>query len=91
GELERVLLEAQLECERYPRAPSHPDTDRVMIQHPRKPGSLSVRKTGVMKSGIFSSDALLILIPSLLASHLLTLGIGVYIGKQLAASTTSAL
>ncbi|KAK0150592.1 BCL2/adenovirus E1B protein-interacting protein 3 [Merluccius polli] len=137
GELERILLEAQLECERYrdsppqgasppqstgsPRPPSDPDSDCITIQeetdrrvdtdwvwdwssrpenvplkefvfqHPKQQGSLSVRKTDVMKRGIFSSDVLLILIPSLLASHLLTLGIGVYIGKRLAASTTSTL
>lgn len=47
-----------------------------VFQHPKQPGSLSVRKTEVMKRGIFSSDILLILVPSLLASHLLTLGVG---------------
>ncbi|PWA26941.1 hypothetical protein CCH79_00001038 [Gambusia affinis] len=122
GELERILLEAQLECERSrdsppqvvtPRSTSSPtrptseqdsdcvpiqeeverqvDTDWVwdwssrpenmplkefVFQHPKQPGSLSVRKTEVMKRGIFSSDVLLILVPSLLASHLLTLGVG---------------
>ncbi|XP_061887187.1 BCL2/adenovirus E1B 19 kDa protein-interacting protein 3 isoform X2 [Entelurus aequoreus] len=135
GELERILLEAQLECERNrdsppqvvtpqtagsPRPPSDPDSDCITIQeegdrrdtdwvwdwssrpenmppkdfvfqHPKQPSSLSVRKTEVMKRGIFSSDVLLILVPSLLASHLLTLGIGIYIGKRLASSTTSTL
>uniref|UniRef100_A0A3B4VQ80 Zgc:73226 n=1 Tax=Seriola dumerili TaxID=41447 RepID=A0A3B4VQ80_SERDU len=130
GELERILLEAQLECERppqvvtpqstgSPRPTSDQDSDCVTIQeegerrvdtdwvwdwssrpenmppefvfqHPKQPGSLSVRKTEVMKRGIFSSDVLLILVPSLLASHLLTLGV-IYIGKRLAASTTSTL
>ncbi|XP_054612785.1 BCL2/adenovirus E1B 19 kDa protein-interacting protein 3 [Dunckerocampus dactyliophorus] len=135
-ELERILLEAQLECERNrdsptqvvtpqsagsPRPPSDPDSDCItiqeesdrradtdwvwdwssrpenmppkefMFQHPKQPSSLSVRKTEVMKRGIFSSDVLLILVPSLLASHLLTLGIGIYIGKRLASSTTSTL
>ncbi|CAL8322521.1 unnamed protein product [Lota lota] len=137
GELERILLEAQLECERYrdsppqgvsppqstgsPRAANNLDGDFITIQeetdrrggsdwvwdwasrpengplkdfvfqHPKQQGSLSVRKTDMMKRGIFSFDVLLILIPSLLASHLLTLGIGLYIGKRLAASTTSTL
>ncbi|XP_035523984.1 BCL2/adenovirus E1B 19 kDa protein-interacting protein 3 [Morone saxatilis] len=137
GELERILLEAQLECERSrdsspqvgspqqstgsPRPTSEQDSDCVTIQedgerrgdtdwvwdwssrpenmppkefvfqHPKQQGSLSVRKTEVMKRGIFSSDVLLILGPSLLASHLLTLGVGIYIGKRLAASTTSTL
>ncbi|AWP15453.1 putative BCL2/adenovirus E1B 19 kDa protein-interacting protein 3-like [Scophthalmus maximus] len=137
GELERILLEAQLECERSkdsppqvatpqstgsPRPSSDQDSDCVTIQedgdrrvdtdwvwdwssrpenmppkefvfqHPKQPqSSLSVRKTEVMKRGIFSSDVLLILVPSLLASHLLTLGVGIYIGKRLAASTTCTL
>lgn len=47
-----------------------------VFQHPKQQGSLSIRKTEVMKRGIFSSDLLLILGPSLLASHLLTLGVG---------------
>ncbi|XP_075869949.1 BCL2/adenovirus E1B 19 kDa protein-interacting protein 3 [Nelusetta ayraudi] len=136
GELERILLEAQLECERSrdsppqvgtPQSPgaqrpnSDQDSDCVTIQeevdrradtdwvwdwssrpenmppkefvfqHPKQQGSLSIRKTDVMKRGIFSSDVLLVLGPSLLASHLLTLGVGIYIGKRLAASTTSTL
>ncbi|KAK9532544.1 hypothetical protein VZT92_009924 [Zoarces viviparus] len=136
GELERILLEAQLECERSrdsstqegtPRSTGSPrpssehdsdcitiqeeaerrvDTDWVwdwssrpenmppkefMFQHPKQQRSLSMRKTEVMKRGIFSSDVFLILVPALLASHLLTLGVGIYIGKRLAASTTSTL
>ncbi|XP_051524157.1 BCL2/adenovirus E1B 19 kDa protein-interacting protein 3-like [Myxocyprinus asiaticus] len=141
GELERILLEAQLECERSSQTESPPQvmtprksgspkpaseggssssTDCVTIQsdesdrrvsaewvwdwssrpenlppkefvfhHPKQ--SLSVRKTEVMKRGLFSSDVLLILLPSLLASHALTLGLGIYIGKRLASSSTSTL
>ncbi|XP_030631627.1 BCL2/adenovirus E1B 19 kDa protein-interacting protein 3 [Chanos chanos] len=141
-ELERILLEAQLECERSSHPESPPQvmtpqksgspspasdggsssTDCVTIQsdegdrlasaewvwdwssrpenlppkefvfqHPKRSGSLSVRKTEVMKRGLFSSDVLLILLPALLASHALTLGLGIYIGKRLAASSTSTL
>ncbi|KAG7499562.1 BCL2 adenovirus E1B 19 kDa protein-interacting 3-like [Solea senegalensis] len=136
GELERILLEAQLESERNkdsppqvvtprstdsPRSNSDQDSDCVTIQEeaerrvdtdwvwdwssrpenmppkefvfqrPKQQSSLSVRKTEVMKRRIFSSDVLLVLVPSMLVSHLLTLGIGIYIGKRLAASTTSTL
>ncbi|XP_064164190.1 BCL2/adenovirus E1B 19 kDa protein-interacting protein 3 [Anguilla rostrata] len=141
GELERILLEAQLECERTshtdsppqqgtPRSAGSPQpasegsssTDCITIQsdegerrtsaewvwawssrpenlppkefvfqHPKQTSSLSVRKSEVMKRKLFSSDALLVLIPSLVASHLLTLGLGIYIGKRLAASSASTL
>ena len=55
---------------------SFPPPRDFVFQHPKQQSSLSVRKTDVMKRGIFSFDVLLLLIPSLLASHLLTLGIG---------------
>ncbi|XP_065490259.1 lipid droplet-regulating VLDL assembly factor AUP1 isoform X2 [Caloenas nicobarica] len=43
------------------------------------------------KKRLFSSELLLLFIPSLLLSHLLTLGLGIYIGKRLAASSTNPL
>uniref|UniRef100_A0A8C5ILH1 Lipid droplet-regulating VLDL assembly factor AUP1 n=1 Tax=Junco hyemalis TaxID=40217 RepID=A0A8C5ILH1_JUNHY len=43
------------------------------------------------KKRIFSSELLLLFIPSLLLSHLLTLGLGIYIGKRLAASSANPL
>ncbi|KAM6269624.1 LOW QUALITY PROTEIN: BCL2/adenovirus E1B 19 kDa protein-interacting protein 3-like [Porphyrio hochstetteri] len=39
----------------------------------------------------FSSELLLLFIPSLLLSHMLTLGLGIYIGKRLAASSANPL
>ncbi|KAL2100169.1 hypothetical protein ACEWY4_004563 [Coilia grayii] len=62
-----------------------------VFQHPKQSGTMSVRKSEVMKSRIFSSDMLLLLLPSLLASHALTLGLGIYIGKRLASSSTNTL
>ncbi|XP_025947248.1 BCL2/adenovirus E1B 19 kDa protein-interacting protein 3-like, partial [Apteryx rowi] len=43
------------------------------------------------KKRLFSSEVLLLFIPSLLLSHLLTLGLGIYIGKRLAASSANPL
>ncbi|KAK6492340.1 BCL2/adenovirus E1B 19 kDa protein-interacting protein 3 isoform X2 [Huso huso] len=62
-----------------------------LFQHPKQTGSLSMRKARMMKKGILSSEFLVIFIPSIVVSHLLTLGLGIYIGKRLAASTASTL
>uniref|UniRef100_S4RYP8 Zgc:73226 n=1 Tax=Petromyzon marinus TaxID=7757 RepID=S4RYP8_PETMA len=52
----------------------------------------SVRKSSAVNSGgLFSSEVLCVIVPSLLLSHLLTLGLGIYIGKRLAASSHSSL
>ncbi|XP_036383953.1 BCL2/adenovirus E1B 19 kDa protein-interacting protein 3-like [Megalops cyprinoides] len=140
GELESMLQEAQLECERSshtdsppqdtsgtPRTASldncskdcmtqedkgqdsneserrvnpewlqnwasHPENQPpkdVVFQRLKQSASLSMRRSVMMKSGLFTSDLPLFLIPSLLTSHLLTLGLGIYIGKRLAASTST--
>uniref|UniRef100_A0A8C6W279 BCL2/adenovirus E1B 19 kDa protein-interacting protein 3-like n=1 Tax=Nannospalax galili TaxID=1026970 RepID=A0A8C6W279_NANGA len=54
------------------------------FRHPKR----AVKSGAVKKGGIFSAEFLKVFIPSLFLSHVLPLGLGIYIGKRL--STPSA-
>lgn len=61
-----------------------------LLKHPKRATPLSIRNTRVMKKGgIFSADFLRIFLPSLLLSHILAIGLGVYIGRRLTPPSSS--
>ncbi|XP_077586586.1 BCL2 interacting protein 4 [Stigmatopora nigra] len=60
-----------------------------LLKHPKRTTPLSIRNSSVMrKGGILSPDFLQFLLPSLIISHILAIGLGIYIGKRLVSHST---
>ncbi|XP_055486253.1 BCL2/adenovirus E1B 19 kDa protein-interacting protein 3-like [Leucoraja erinacea] len=91
-ELEKLLKNHAEWIWYWSSRPENVPPKEFLFKHPKYSSSLSVRKTGVMKKrGIFGSEFVVLFIPSLLITHLLMLGVGIYIGRRLAASSASSL
>lgn len=72
--------------------PENNPPKEFLLKHPpprRSASSLSIRNTRVMKSGgVLSPDFLKLFLPSLVVSHILAIGLGIYIGKRLTSHNT---
>ncbi|XP_072246948.1 BCL2 interacting protein 4 [Leuresthes tenuis] len=64
--------------------PENNPPKEFLLKHPKRSATLSIRNTSVMKKGgILSADFLKLFLPSLIISHILAVGFGIYIGKRL--------
>ncbi|XP_056157834.1 BCL2/adenovirus E1B 19 kDa protein-interacting protein 3-like [Lampris incognitus] len=69
--------------------PENNPPKEFLLKHPKRTASLSIRNTSVMKKGgILSPDFLKLFLPSLIISHILAVGLGIYIGKRLTSHNT---
>lgn len=68
--------------------PENVPPKELILKHPKRGGVLSIRNTSIMKKGgVLSAEFLKVFLPSLLLSHILAVGLGIFIGRRL---TTSA-
>ncbi|KAJ8013580.1 hypothetical protein DPEC_G00031250 [Dallia pectoralis] len=72
--------------------PENVPRKEFVLRHPKRTNPLSIRNTSAMKKGgIFSAEFLKVFLPSLFISHILAIGLGVYIGRRLTTSVTSTI
>ncbi|XP_012686514.1 BCL2/adenovirus E1B 19 kDa protein-interacting protein 3 [Clupea harengus] len=70
--------------------PENTPPKEFYLKHPKRSSALSIRNTSMMKKGgIFSAEFLKVFLPSLLVSHILAVGLGVYIGRRFTTSTST--
>jgi len=78
--------------EAWASRPEQQPSKKLHMEHPSysKSSALSIRRTKVMKSSAdLRATDLIIIVPILIISHAVTLGVGIYIGRKLNVSLAS--
>ncbi|KAM9847524.1 BCL2 interacting protein 4 [Aulostomus maculatus] len=69
--------------------PENNPPKEFLLKYPKRSTSLSIRNTSVMKKGgVLSAEFLKLFLPSLIISHIVAVGLGIYIGKRLTSHNT---